>query len=182
QVVNEGPPEDNPASEVRRPAPHPKPAAPLAPAVLSKRPRAKRLPVPAENILQLLPDAVVPPREERAAYWTKVAADALVYLGRRPLKLVRQVKGTTFYHMGPLPAIPPAVRQLTLKKRKGGTGTRVWVEDLAGLLGLVELGAVEIHPWGARVDDIEHPDLLVFDLDPGDGVPWSFVVETAFRL
>ena len=41
---------------------------------------------------------------------------------------------------------------------------------------------VEIHPWGAKIDDIEHPDTLVFDLDPGEGVEWEFVVETAFRL
>ena len=54
-----------------------------------------------------------------------------------------------------------AVRRL---KRKGGTGTRLWVEDVAGLLGLVDIGVVEIHPWGATIDDIEHPDTLVFDL------------------
>jgi bifunctional non-homologous end joining protein LigD len=66
---------------------------------------------------------------------------------------VRQVKGATFYHMGPLPEIPAAVRQLRLEKRKRGTGTRLWGEDLAGLLGLVETGVVEIHPWGAKIDE-----------------------------
>jgi hypothetical protein len=50
------------------------------------------------------------------------------------------------------------------------------------LSGLVEIGAVEIHPWGARVEDIEHPDTLVFDLDPGAGIEWAFVVQTALRL
>jgi hypothetical protein len=45
------------------------------------------------------------------------------------------VKGTTFDHMGPLPEIAPAVNPLHLEKRKAGTGTRPWVEDLAGLLG-----------------------------------------------
>jgi bifunctional non-homologous end joining protein LigD len=73
----------------------------------------------------------VPSREELCAYWGTVADDAFVYLGRRPLKLVRHVKGTTFYHIGPLPEIPPAVNQLRLEKRKGGTGMRLWVEDLA---------------------------------------------------
>ena len=59
---------------------------------------------------------------------------------------------------------------------------RLWVDDLAGLLGLVEIGAVEMHPWNASIDDIEHPDMLVFDLDPGEGVAWEFVIETALSL
>jgi DNA ligase D-like protein (predicted polymerase) len=51
-----------------------------------------------------------------------------------------------------------------------------------GLLGMVEIGAVEIHPWQATIDDIERPDMLVFDLDPGEGVGWEFVVKSAFRV
>src|SRR3954447_10226021 len=120
QVIYEGLREDKPAAEVRRRAPHPKPAAPKSPTQAAKRSRSKRLPVPRENILQLLPDAVVPSRDELCAYWETVADDALAYLGRRPLKLVRHIKGTTFYHMGPLPEIPRAVSQLRLEKRKGG--------------------------------------------------------------
>src|SRR5262249_50806975 len=157
--------------------PHAKSAVPESPAVAKIRRRPKRLPVPPESILQLLPDAVAPSREELAAYWNTVAGAALVYLGRRPLKLVRRVKGTTFYHMGPLPELPPAVKQLSIKMRKGGAGTRLWIEDLPGLLGLADIGVVEIHPWGTTVDDIEHPDTLVFDLDPGEGIEWAFVVE-----
>jgi bifunctional non-homologous end joining protein LigD len=138
--------------------------------------------VPPENILQLLPDAVPPSKEELAAYWAKVCERALPYLGRRPLKLVRHVRGTTFYHMGKLPPVPEAVHQLTIKKREGGEGTRLWVDDLAGLLGLVEIGVIELHPWNASIDDIEHPDMLVFDLDPDEGIAWEFVIETALRL
>jgi DNA primase len=92
------------------------------------------------------------------------------------------VHGTTFYHKGPLPEIPPAVHRLTVQKREGGEGTRLWVDDLEGLLGLVEIGAVELYPWNSTVDDLEHPDVLVFDLDPGEGVECSFVRETALRL
>jgi bifunctional non-homologous end joining protein LigD len=138
--------------------------------------------VPKENILQLLPDAVVPSKHELIAYWRKVETRALKHLARRPLKLVRHVHGTTFYHMGPLPPIPPTVHQLKLTKRGGGEGIRLWIDDLAGLLGLVEIGAVELHPWNSTVDDLEHPDVLVFDLDPGTGIEWRFVVDTALAL
>jgi hypothetical protein len=121
-------------------------------------------------------------KEELAAYWSKVWKRALAHLGRRPLKLVRQVRGTTFYHKEKLPPVPEAVHRLTIEKREGSEGTRLWVDDLAGLLGLVEIGAVELHPWNARIDDIEHPDVLLFDLDPGEGVAWEFVIETALML
>ena len=144
--------------------------------------RRDRIAVPRENILQLLPDAVAPSKEELAAYWKKVCKRALAHLGRRPLKLVRHVRGTTFYHKGQLPPVTEAVHSLSIEKREGGEGARLWVDDLAGLLGLVEIGAVELHPWNASVDDIEHPDRLVFDLDPGEGVAWEFVIETALTL
>jgi bifunctional non-homologous end joining protein LigD len=95
---------------------------------------------------------------------------------------VRHTRGTTFYHKGPLPPIPDSVHQLHIEKREGGEGVRVWVDDLAGLIGLVAMDAVELHPWAATIDDIEHPDRLVFDLDPGPSVEWEFVVETAVTL
>jgi bifunctional non-homologous end joining protein LigD len=138
--------------------------------------------VPRETILQLLPDAVAPSKEELAAYWRKMAKRALPFLGGRPLKLVRHTRGTIFYHKGPLPPVPDAVHQLRIEKREGGEGVRVWVDSLAGFLGLVKMDVVEVHPWAATVDDIEHADTLVFDLDPGERVPWDFVIETAMRM
>ncbi|SFJ60410.1 DNA ligase D [Bradyrhizobium sp. Gha] len=142
-----------------------------------------KLGVPKENILQLLPDAVVPSKEALADYWKRVWKKALPHLGHRPLKLVRHVHGTTFYHKGPLPKdIPEAVHQLRIQKREGGQGTRLWVDSLDGLLGLVQIGAVELHPWNARVEDFEHADRVVIDLDPGEGVEWQEVADTALEL
>jgi bifunctional non-homologous end joining protein LigD len=138
--------------------------------------------VPRENILQLLPGAVTPSKEELAAYWKKVAKRALVYLEGRPLKLVRHRHGVTFYHRGKLPEVPVSVHQLRIQKRDGGEGVRLWVDDLDGLLGLVAMDAVELHPWNATVDDIERADRIVIDLDPGEGVEWAFVMETALVL
>ena len=157
-----------------------------APPVVPSRQAGRARPhigVPRENILQLLPDAVVPTKEELAAYWAKVHKRALEHLGHRPLKLVRHVHGTTFYHKGPLPKdIPRSVHQLHLRKREGGEGTRLWVDSLDGFLGLVAIGAVELHPWNATVDNFERADRLIIDLDPGEGVPWEAVVEAALRI
>ena len=183
-VVFDGLREDKPARDVVRPIPHPEKVP--APAVLNRK-RAETGPkligaVPPENVLQHLPDAVVPSRDDLDAYWRKVGPEALEHLARRPLKLVRHMKGTTFYHRGPLPPVPDSVNKLEIEKREGGEGTRLWVDSLDGLLGLLEIGVVELHPWNSTVDDIEHPDQLVFDLDPGDGVEWPFVNEAALAL
>src|SRR3954468_798955 len=142
-------------------------APPIVPADARKKPH---IGVPRENILQLLPDATAPTKEELAAYWAKVHQRALEHLGHRPLKLVRHVHGTTFYHKGLLPKdIPSSVHRLQMQKREGGEGTRLWVDNLDGLLGLVALGAVELHPWNSTVESFERADRLVIDLDPGEG-------------
>ena len=131
-----------------------------------------------------IPGAVAPSGQALATYWRKVARKALPYLSGRPLKLVRHENGEVFYHENrePLPSIPNAVHQLTIRKRDGTEGVRVWIDDLPGLLGLIDIDVVEIHPWGARVDDIERPDVLVFDLHPGPEVDFGWLIETAFKL
>jgi bifunctional non-homologous end joining protein LigD len=95
---------------------------------------------------------------------------------------VRHVQGRTFFHYGPLPAVPEAVHQLRIEKREGGEAVRLWIDSLEGLLGLVEIDVVEIHPWGATIDDIERPDTLAFALEPTDTVDWKFVTETALAM
>jgi bifunctional non-homologous end joining protein LigD len=57
--------------------------------------------------------------------------------------------------------------------------TLIAISGLPGLIGLVQGGTLEIHPWGARLDDIERPDMIIMDLDPGDGVPWAEVIAAA---
>jgi bifunctional non-homologous end joining protein LigD len=158
------------------------PADAKAPAPAKPAPAAKPARFQPENVQTLYPEAVVPSDDQLAAYWRAVGNDALKYLGRRPLKLVRHVRGKTFMHQGPFPPVPDAVHQLKIEKATGEEGVRLWVDSLDGLLGLLSIDVVEIHPWGATVDDIEHPDMLVIDIDPGEGVEWAFVTETALSL
>jgi bifunctional non-homologous end joining protein LigD len=53
------------------------------------------------------------------------------------------------------------------------------LDNLAGLMSLVQAGVVEIHPWGSRADRLDEPDRLIFDLDPGEEVPWRDVIAAA---
>lgn len=145
-------------------------------------PRGNRHAAP-ENMLQLLHGAVAPDLGTLDAYWRRVGPKALKYLGKRPLKLVRRVGSKIFYHKRKLPPIPEGVHTLTIEKREGGEGVRVWVDTVDGLVALARgLDAVELHPWNATIEDIETADQIVLDLDPGDGIELSFVVETALRV
>jgi bifunctional non-homologous end joining protein LigD len=62
---------------------------------------------------------------------------------------------------------------------KGKKEEYVAVDDIAGVVALVQMGVLEIHPWPAREDQLERPDMIVMDLDPGEGVQWKAVVQGA---
>jgi bifunctional non-homologous end joining protein LigD len=154
-----------------------------APAGSEPAPTEKKPPrLRAANIQHLLADAVAPSKDDLRAYWKRVGKDALPYLGERPLTLVRHVGTKIFFHEGPLPEIPRAVHQMTIAKREGGEGVRVWVDSVQGLVALVDMDVVEIHPWNARVENFERPDMMIFDLDPGEGVAWEAVMTAAIEL
>jgi len=69
-----------------------------------------------------------------------------------------------------------------VRESNGALETYLTLRDTAGLVSLVQMGALEFHVWGARADAIEKPDRIVFDLDPGPSVPWGFVIDTAHRV
>jgi DNA ligase D len=81
--------------------------------------------------------------------------------------------------------MPEVIKTIPLQEGKEGkeeTGEYLYVEDARGLLSLAQFGAVEFHSWGCRVDRPEHPDRIVFDLDPDEGLPWREVVDAAFEV
>jgi bifunctional non-homologous end joining protein LigD len=68
------------------------------------------------------------------------------------------------------------------RKRDSHGEELIYIEDLDGLLTLVQAGVLEIHVWGSTIDDVERCNRIVFDLDPGDGVPWAGTVKAAREL
>ncbi len=70
-----------------------------------------------------------------------------------------------------------AMRYAVPLQQKSGREDYVYIDDARGLLQLVQMNTLELHPWGATV--AEHPDRLVFDLDPGEGVSWAQVKAAA---
>jgi bifunctional non-homologous end joining protein LigD len=110
-----------------------------------------------------------------AEYYAGVAAVMLPGIVRRPLSLLRCPSGIDeqcFYQRNPGRGLGPDVKPFEFR-HKGKKYEYLYIEDEKGLLGLVQMGAIEIHPWGATIDAIDTPDRMIFDLDPAPDVPFE---------
>lgn len=135
------------------------------------------------------PERVVYPKDgitkgQVADYYRRVAPLLLPELAGRPLSLVRcpdGADGQCFFQKHYAPSLGKAVHAVPLKQ-KSGTEDYLYVEDIDGVLALVQMNALELHPWGSTVAAPEQPDRLVFDLDPGPGVSWPQVKDAARQI
>jgi len=112
-----------------------------------------------------------------ADYYRQMARWILPEISGRPLSLLRCPDGVgkaCFFQKHHGQGLGDAVHAVPLQQ-KSGREDYVYIDDERGLLQLVQMNTLELHPWGATVADPEHPDRLVFDLDPGEGVSWADV-------
>ncbi|HEX3498417.1 MAG TPA: DNA ligase D, partial [Stellaceae bacterium] len=119
-----------------------------------------------------------------ARYYEAVADHALPHLANRPLSLLRCPEGHTgecFFQKHESAGMSPAIHRVEIEE-KSGTFKTLYIKDLAGLVGLVQMGVLEIHPWGSTVSRVEQPDRLTFDLDPDIGLPWQHIVDGALAV
>ncbi len=118
-------------------------------------------------------------------YYMAVAPGALLGIQNRPIVLKRFVNGAEGepFHQKRAPSERPEwLRTVTLSFPSGRTAEEVVVDDAAGLAWIVNLGCMELHPHAVRADDLEHPDELRIDLDPGPGVEWPDVRLVALEV
>jgi bifunctional non-homologous end joining protein LigD len=114
---------------------------------------------------------------ELAEYHAAIAPFMLAHIARHPLSLLRcpgGIGGKCFYQRNPGKGLGPDVHPVPFRHR-GKTFEYLYIDDEKGLLEIVQMGAMEIHPWGATIDSIDYPDRLIFDLDPADDVPFEAV-------
>jgi bifunctional non-homologous end joining protein LigD len=71
---------------------------------------------------------------------------------------------------------------VSIREKDGGKADYLYVEDVAGIVAAAQIGALELHVWGAPNGELEHPDRLVFDLDPDESVPFAEVKAAAGDL
>jgi DNA ligase D-like protein (predicted polymerase) len=118
-------------------------------------------------------------------YYLAVAAGALNGIRDRPIVLKRFVdgaEGQAFYQKRAPANRPEWLRTVTLSFPSGRKAEEVVVDDAAGLAWIVNLGCIELHPHPVRSVDLEHPDELRVDLDPGPGVSWEDVRRVALEV
>ncbi|MGH7243298.1 MAG: DNA ligase D [Phycisphaerales bacterium] len=119
-----------------------------------------------------------------ARYYEKVSERILPFIADRPLSVVRCVRGTgqqCFFQKHLHETFSAPVKSIRVKE-KNGTGDYIAVDSVAGLITLVQMGVIEIHPWGSKGKDLEHPDVLTFDLDPGEGVTFARIKEGVLKI
>lgn len=117
-------------------------------------------------------------------YYLAVAEGALNGIRDRPLVLKRFVNGAegeAFYQKRAPADHPEWLRTVTLSFPSGRTAEELVVDDAAGLAWVVNLGCIELHPHPVRSQDLDHPDEMRVDLDPGPGVTWADVQRVAME-
>src|SRR5262249_47988356 len=119
-------------------------------------------------------------KQALAEFYAEIADRILPHIAGRVLSVVRAPSGAqakSFYAKHRWAGLKH-VREVDVGEKE----PMIVIDDLAGLINLVQGGVVEIHPWGSRADDLERPDRLVFDLDPGEDVTWTEVVAAASQM
>src|SRR2546423_2946925 len=118
-------------------------------------------------------------------YYLSIAPGALAGMRDRPIVLKRFVNGAegeAFYQKRAPAQGPSWLRTVTLSFPSGRTAEEIVVDDAAGLAWIVNLGCIEVHPHPVRSGDLDHPDELRVDLDPGPGVSWADVRTVALEV
>src|SRR5271154_5554779 len=124
-------------------------------------------------------------KRDLVRYYLAVAPGALIGIRDRPIVLKRFVhgaEGEAFYQKRAPSERPAWIRTVTLSFPSGRTAEELVVDEADGLAWIVNLGCIELHPHPVRSADLEHPDELRVDLDPGPGVGWSDVRRVALEV
>jgi bifunctional non-homologous end joining protein LigD len=118
-------------------------------------------------------------------YYADVSAVLLPHLRDRAMVMKRYpngIHGKCFFMKRTPPAHPAWLETCAIRHKAAGVIEFPMIQDLAALLWVVNLGCIDLNPWYARCDDTDRPDYLHFDLDPGPGVSFARVRETALVL
>ena len=158
---------------------------------MAKEPASETLSINGREVRVTNPDKLYFSKQakvtklELVRYYLSVAPGALAGIRDRPIVLKRFVNGAegeAFYQKRAPDQRPDWLRTVTLSFPSGRTAEEIVVDDAAGLAWIVNLGCIELHPHPVRSADLEHPNELRVDLDPGPGVSWDDVRRVALEV
>lgn len=125
-------------------------------------------------------------KQELVDYYWAVAERMLPHIEGRPLSLVRCPEGSgkpCFFQKHVTHMLPPGVGAVDVPNKKTGEKEEYITLDTAeALAGLGQMGVLEVHPWSSRNTDLEHPDRLIFDLDPDETIEWHVLADAAAEV
>ncbi len=164
--------DDKPSDEIVTETAAPPPPAPQSDVKISSRDRV------------IFPDSKIT-KGQLADYYAAVAPILLPWLAQRPISLVRCPQGRAkqcFFQKHDAGSFGAHVHHVDIREKDGSTEPYLWIDDADGVLACVQMGTIEFHGWGSRVEDVEKPDRLVFDLDPDEGLDFAKVKKAADDL
>ncbi len=118
-------------------------------------------------------------------YYADISAVLLPHLKNRAMVMKRYPNGASqaFFFQKRIPEPHPEwIQTCEIRHASGNVIQFPMVQDLASLLWVVNLGCIDLNQWYATCDDVDRPDYLHFDLDPGEGASFSQVLETALAV
>jgi len=125
-------------------------------------------------------------KRDLALYYLAVADHLLPHIAGRPLSIVRCPEGSEhpcFFQKHVGRGLPEGVDSVPIRDRTtGATEDYITVSSTEGLIGLAQMGVLEIHPWGSRNTSLEKPDRIIFDLDPDTSIAWKIVADSAREI
>ena len=123
----------------------------------------------------LYPEARLSKRD-LALYYVAVAEWMLPQVRGRPLSLVRCPNGwdkKCFYQKNADDSVHEAISRVSIRNSDGGSSNYMMAESVTALVALLQMGVLELHPWGSQSNALQAPNRLVFDLDPDENLPWD---------
>ena len=135
------------------------------------------------------PDKILYPEQgitkrQLAEYYLSVLTTILPHVVNRPMTLVRCPTGrekNCFYQRHAGSGVPTELREVEVTGFEE-SGAYLYIEDVRGLIAMVQMGVLEMHPWGVSVDRPDRPDRVIFDLDPGEGLGFADVTAAALDV
>src|SRR3982751_504548 len=124
-------------------------------------------------------------KKDLADYYATIEPLIMIDAAKRPMTLIRCPGGRTgecFFQKHDKGTFGPQVKQIPIEESNGSLEDYLYFDDIRGLLACVQMGTVEFHGWGSRIEKVEYPDRLVFDLDPDVGLDFNKVKAAAVRL